>query len=111
MAKKSAYEIIKHRHVTEKARVLQELHSAESSASLRRCDAPKYVFIVDKSAEKPAIAAAVEEIYKQENIKVVAVNTINVKAKKCRVRGRVGSKNAFKKAVVTLRPGDYLDKI
>jgi large subunit ribosomal protein L23 len=40
---------------------------------------------------------------------VVSVNTINVKAKPRRVRGRAGFKAAFKKAVVTLEKGDNLD--
>lgn len=111
MTKKSPYQIIKHRHVTEKSIMLQGLQSAESNPSLKACKSPKYVFIVDRAAEKPQIASALEEIYKHENIKVVSVNTINVKAKARRVRGRSGFKNAFKKAVVTLRPGDLLDNV
>lgn len=111
MTKKNVYEIIKHRHTTEKSMMLQELHSAQSNASLRRCQSPKYVFIVDRSAEKPEIARAIEEIYKKENVKVVAVNTITVKPKSRRVRGRIGFKNAFKKAVVTLRAGDFIDNV
>ena len=111
MTKQSPYQIIKHRHITEKAMMLQGLHSAESNPSLRACKSPKYVFIVDRNAEKPQIATAIEEIYSKENIKVVSVNTINLKAKARRVRGRAGFKNAFKKAVVTLRPGDFIDNV
>ncbi len=44
------------------------------------------MFIVDRHANKHEIANAIEEIYKDEGIKVVAVNTINVKAKPRRVR-------------------------
>ena len=108
---KSLYQTIKHQHVTEKAMMLQRLKTADSNPSLKRCESPKYVFIVDRNANKHQIAAALEEIYKDEGIKVVAVNTINVKAKARRVRGRPGFKNAFKKAVVTLRPGDNLDNV
>lgn len=111
MAAKSLYQIIKHQHVTEKSMMLQRLKTAESNPSLKACESPKYVFIVDRSANKQAIANALEEIYKDEGIKVVAVNTINVKAKARRVRGRPGFKNAFKKAIVTLRPGDNLDNV
>ena len=58
-----------------------------------------------------AAAADLEQIYRDKNIKVKAVNTINVKAKARRVRGRSGFKAAFKKAVVTLDNGDSLDNI
>lgn len=111
MAEKKLYQVIKHQYVTEKSMMLQRLKTAESNPSLKRCDSPKYVFIVDRNANKHQIAQAIEEIYKNEGIKVVAVNTINVKAKPRRVRGRPGFKNAFKKAVVTLRPGDNLDNV
>lgn len=108
---KNPYQIIKHQHVTEKAVMLQELKNAESNVSLKRCKSPKYVFVVDRGANKQEIAAALEEIYKEKNIKVVAVNTINIKAKPRRVRGRVGAKSAFKKAIVTLEEGDSLDNL
>lgn len=109
--KKNLYQVIKHQYVTEKSMMLQRLKTAESNPSLKRCESPKYVFIVDRNANKQTIAHAIEEIYKNEGIKVVAVNTINVKAKARRVRGRPGFKNAFKKAIVTLRPGDNLDNV
>jgi large subunit ribosomal protein L23 len=111
MAEKSPYQTIKHQHVTEKSMMLQRLKTAESNSSLKRCKSPKYVFIVDRSANKQEIAQAIEEIYKNEGVKVVAVNTINVKPKARRVRGRPGFTSAFKKAVVTLRLDDTLDNV
>ena len=111
MAEKNLYRVVKHQYVTEKSMMLQRLKTADSNPSLKRCESPKYVFIVDRNADKRAIARAIEEIYKDEGVKVVAVNTINVKAKARRVRGRAGFKNAFKKAIVTLRPGDNLDNV
>lgn len=111
MAQKDPYQIIKHQHVTEKSMVLQELKNAKSNASLARCESPKYVFIVDTKANKHEIAAALEEIYRDKKIKVTAVNTINVKSKARRVRGRLGKTAAFKKAVVTLEKGDSLDNV
>lgn len=111
MAEKNLYQVIKHQYVTEKSMMLQRLKTADSNPSLKRCESPKYVFIVDRNANKQMIARAIEEIYKNEGIKVVAVNTINVKAKARRVRGRPGFKSAFKKAIVTLRPGDNLDNV
>jgi large subunit ribosomal protein L23 len=111
MADKNPYQTIKHQHITEKAMVLQELKNSKSNACVARCTSPKYVFIVDRNANKREIAEAIEEIYKDKNIKVVDVNTINVKAKPRRVRGRAGTKNAFKKAIVTLEDGDSLDNV
>lgn len=89
--------------------MLQELKNSESNQSVRSCKQPKYVFIVDRFANKQEIAGALEEIYSQEKIKVVSVNTVNVKSKARRVRGRPGRTSAFKKAIVTLEEGDNLD--
>ncbi len=112
MVAKNPYDIIKRRHVTEKAMVLQELKNAKSSRSLARCNKPKYVFLVHPDASKADIARALEEIYKEQNIKVNKVNTINVKAKPTRKRrGKVGFKSSFKKAIVTLDSKDDLDNI
>lgn len=108
---KNPYAIIKNLHVTEKSRVLQELKNANSNKCLARCESPKYVFVVDKEANKQEIAKAVEAIYSEKNIKVVAVNTINVPGKERRVRGRKGRSASFKKAVVTLKVGDSLDEV
>jgi len=111
MANKNPYHVIKHQHVTEKSMMLQNLKNAASNVSLKRCESPKYVFIVDNKANKQEIAVALEEIYREKNIKVVDVNTINVKPKARRVRGRLGNTSAFKKAVVTLQKGDSLDNV
>jgi large subunit ribosomal protein L23 len=108
---RNPYQIIKHQHVTEKAQVLEGLKNAKSNRSIARCESPKYVFIVDPLANKQEIAWALEEIYRDKKIKVVDVNTINVKAKQRRVRGRVGMKKSFKKAIVTLEKGDSLDTL
>lgn len=110
MANRSPYEIIKHRHITEKSVMLQNLQNAASNPCVARCESPKYVFIVDPRANKNEIANAVEEIYREKNVKVVSVNTINVKSKPTRRgRFRYGRKPAFKKAIVTLEPNDKLD--
>ena len=64
----------------------------------------KYVFKVMKGASKPEIKQAIEEVFK--GVKVAAVNTMNMKAKKKRLgMGRPeGSKASWKKAIVTLKP-------
>lgn len=109
MNRKNPYQIIKSLHVTEKSVMLQELKNAESNRCLKRCENPKYVFVVDKEANKTEIAGALEEIYKDRGIKVVAVNTVTLKPKYRRVRGREGFRSGLKKAIVTLEKGDSLD--
>lgn len=109
MTTKNPYEVIKRLHVTEKSMVLENLKNEEGNKSLARCKSPKYVFVVDKAATKEEIRDAVEAIYKAQDVKVTAVNTINVKPKARRVRGRPGVTPGFKKAVVTLQEGDSLD--
>lgn len=111
MSLKNPYRIIKHEHITEKATMLQALQNAESNLSLKRCKSPKNVFIVDTAATKKEIAAAIEEIYKERAVKVVKVNTINVKGKPRRVKGRYGIRPAFKKAIVTFEEGDSLEDV
>lgn len=108
--KRSPFEIIKHRHVTEKARVLEGLKAAASNPSIRKYENPKYVFIVDRNANKHEIAAALEEIYAEKKIRVIGVNTTNVKPKRKWMRGREGFSPGFKKAIVTLEVGDAIDE-
>ena len=107
---KRPYKVIKFRYVTEKARMLQELQHSNSNRCISKCQKPKFVFIVDRCSNKQEIALAIEEIYQERKIKVITVNTINHKGKKRKVRGRVGRTAAFKKAIVTLEPGDTLDE-
>lgn len=108
---KSPYEIIKKRYVTEKAAVLSNLRNMSSNRCLARCESPKYTFLVDLRAKKNQIAEAIEAIYVEKNVKVVAVNTITVKPKVKNRRGRMnpGRKSAFKKAIVTLAVGNSIE--
>ena len=108
MNKKTPYDVIQSRYVTEKSRVLEELKEKSGNASLSKCDKPKYAFLVKRQANKREIADAIEQIYADKNIKVKSVNTIIIKPKKKRVRGRIGYKSAFKKAIVTLDKDDDL---
>lgn len=109
---KDPYAIIKSRHITEKATILESLHTAEGNKSLKRCEAPKYLFVVDIKANKREIATAVETIYKEQKVRVTKVNTIVMKPKaKRRGKGRPGSTAAFKKAIVTMESGDSIEKV
>jgi len=110
MTRKSPYSVIKSRYMTEKVNVLQNLHLAEGNKSLAKCNKPKYVFLVAKDANKTEIRLAIEEIYSEKGVKVTSVNTINIKPKPRRVRGRKGKTAMKRKAVVTLSVGDMLDE-
>ena len=110
MLKKSPYDVIKSRYITEKSRVLQNLHKNDNNRCVRKCDTPKYVFLVDKRANKKEIAQAIEEIHAEQNVKVIAVNTINSAPKRRTIRGRSGMRATFKKAIVTLRAGSFIEE-
>jgi large subunit ribosomal protein L23 len=66
----------------------------------------KYVFWVDKKANKIQISKAVEDVYK---VNVISVNTSIVKPKPKRVRFKLGKTSAWKKALVTLKSGDTIE--
>ncbi len=110
MTHKSPYAIIKSRRTTEKSRMLENLQHATSNLSIRRCTTPKIVFNVHPSANKREILRAFEEIYAHKNIKVLAVNTVTIKSKQRRVRGRLGRTAGGKKAIITLQPGSSIDE-
>jgi len=64
-----------------------------------------YSFRVHPKATKADIHNAVEEIFK---VRVVKVNTMNVPGKPRRLGLRVGRTRNWKKAVVTLAPGQRI---
>jgi large subunit ribosomal protein L23 len=90
---KDIYQIIKRPLITEKATHLKEKEN-------------KVAFIVDRAANKVEIKAAVERLLK---VKVLAVNCSTIKGKARRVGRTVGKRPDWKKAVVTLRPGDRIE--
>jgi large subunit ribosomal protein L23 len=75
--------------VTEKATFLMEQN--------------KYTFEVTPKANKTQIKAAIEDLF---DVKVVKINTTNPPRKKRRVGRFVGYKPQYKRAIVTLAPGD-----
>ena len=66
----------------------------------------KYTFKIDRRANKTLVKEAVEAIFK---VNVTAVNTISVPPKSRRVGRTIGKTQAWKKAVVTLRPGQRIE--
>jgi large subunit ribosomal protein L23 len=92
MTRLSHYDIIRSPVITEKATTASEQD--------------KVVFIVAKSATKPEIKRAVEDLFE---VKVKAVNTLNRKGKTKRFRGVAGRQSDTKRAVVTLAEGQSID--
>ena len=100
MAKKQAidarhYDVILAPHITEKSTLASENNAV--------------VFKVAGDATKPQIKEAVEAIYADQKAKVVSVNTINVKGKTKRWKGKPYKRTDMKKAIVTLKDGDSID--
>jgi len=86
------YDVVLSPVITEKSTLLSE-HNA-------------VVFRVAKDATKPSIKAAVEALF---NVSVTKVNTLNVKGKTKKWKGRPYTRSDVKKAVVTLKDGDSID--
>jgi large subunit ribosomal protein L23 len=88
------YEVIKRPIVTEKSNILEDLYG-------------QYTFEVDRRANKLQIKEAVEQIF---DVEVEKVRVVNIKPK----RGRYGRRTvvrelAWKKAIVTLAPGQRIE--
>ena len=87
------YEVLKKPVITEKSTsVLQGLN--------------KYAFEVADGANKPQIKAAVEKAFK---VSVVGVNVSRVPGKMRRFGRRPTMTPSWKKAVVTLKPGETIE--
>jgi large subunit ribosomal protein L23 len=67
----------------------------------------KYLFLVNKSANKIQIKQAVEQMYKVE---VEAVNTFISQGKLKKVRYQLGRTPSLKKAIVTLKEGQKISE-
>lgn len=88
------YEVLKRPIVTEKSTIMQDAGN-------------QYVFEVDKRANKLLVKQAVEERFEVE---VLSVNIVNMKAKTRRRSRRATAQRVapWKKAIVTLAPGDSI---
>ncbi|WP_424137516.1 50S ribosomal protein L23 [Roseomonas chloroacetimidivorans] len=92
MSQERMYQLIVAPVITEKATVLNEVGQV--------------TFKVTSDATKPEIKAAVEGLF---GVNVTAVNTVVVKGKSKRFRGRPGQRSDWKKAIVTLAEGQSID--
>ena len=89
----NSFEIIKTARLTEKG--------TRQSENLNQ-----YTVVADRRATKTQIRQAVQELFK---VKVVRVNTMNVRGKARRQRTtQAGRTPDWKKAVVTLKEGDKI---
>jgi large subunit ribosomal protein L23 len=89
------YDLIQNASLTEKATLLSEKQN-------------KYVFRVNPRANKIQIKNAIERLFQK---KVVDVNTCNYAGKKKRLRGPLGRKAHWKKAIVTLAEGEKIELV
>lgn len=88
-----AYEMIRRPVLTEKTTQQKELHG-------------QITFEVDRQANRVEIRRAVEQIF---NVRVARVRTMRVTGKFKR-RGRIlGKRKDWKKAIVTLMPGERIE--
>jgi len=85
------YEVLRRPLVTEKNAALQ----AQG----------KYAFKVAGEASKEQVKQAVEKTF---NVTVTEVNVMTVRGKGRRTRGRLTISPPWKKAIVTLKPGDTI---
>jgi large subunit ribosomal protein L23 len=86
------YQLIVAPVITEKATILNETGQV--------------TFRVSLDATKPEIKAAVEGLF---GVNVTSVNTVVVKGKSKRFRGRPGQRSDWKKAIVSLAEGQSID--
>lgn len=87
------YEVLRRPVITEKSSALAEKG--------------KYVFEVDRRANKALVKAAVEKAF---NVTVMDVNIVWMKPKRSRYgRRTVVKQPAWKKAIVTLTPGQRIE--
>ena len=67
----------------------------------------QYTIVADRMATKPQIRQAVQELFK---VKVLKINTLNVRGKARRQRtAQAGKAMDWKKAIVTLQAGQKID--
>jgi large subunit ribosomal protein L23 len=100
---------VKSIYVTEKSETIKGLKDLESNPCIKKFEASKYVFLVDKSANKGEIKREIEELYKDQKISIKKVNTIKIPNKKKRTKRGIGKTAVRKKAIITLAPGQEIE--
>jgi large subunit ribosomal protein L23 len=85
--------------------IIRKLLVTEKS-TLAREESNKYIFEVDRKANKVEISAAVEKLFK---VKVINVRVMHGLGKKKRMGKIMGQKSSWKKAIVTLTAGNRIE--
>jgi len=80
-------------------------HPVISEKSIQQGSVSKYAFVVDQRANAIQVKAAVETFFK---VKVTKVNMINVAGKPKRMGRRKVTRANWRKAIVTLAPGQSI---
>ena len=93
MNQERVFKVLLGPHISEKATVLADKKS-------------QLVFKVATDATKLEIKKAVESLF---SVNVAAVNTVNVLGKTKRNARGMGKRNDWKKAIISLQPGQDLD--
>ena len=88
--------------------IIETASLTEKSISVLRDKFNKYVFRVNPRANTIQIKDAVERLFQK---KVVDVNTCNYAGKEKRVRGPLGRRPHWKKAIVTLAKGEKIELV
>ena len=84
--------------------VLEEPQITEKATDLEKLN--QYVFKVSQKATKNQIKAGVEELY---GVDVQGVRIIKIPAKKRQLRGKIGWKTGYKKAIVKIKQGQKIE--
>jgi large subunit ribosomal protein L23 len=103
---RSPQTIIKRPLLTEKSARLRETGGAATAAAEGEAYAQKVVFEVARDANKIDVRRAVEQLFK---VSVTEVRTLVVRGKVKRMGRFTGQRPSWKKAFVTLKPGDNIE--
>ena len=103
---RDAQSIIKRPLLTEKSSRLRETGGAADRHAEGDTYAQKVVFEVARDANKIEIRGAVQSLFK---VTVTSVRTLVVRGKQKRVGRFAGRRPSWKKAFVTLKPGDNIE--
>ncbi len=87
------YEILRKPVITEKSTTQKEMNN-------------QVTFEVDRRANRVEIRRAVEQVF---NVKVVDVQTVQMKGKVKRFGRTIGRRRNWKKAIVRLAPGQHVE--
>ena len=103
---RDAQSVIKRPLLTEKTARLRETGGASAAPAEGDEYAQKVVFEVARDANKLEIKSAIQKLFK---VTVVDVRTLVVRGKLKRVGRFAGRRPSWKKAFVTLQPGDNIE--